>query len=138
MKTKTSSRQDRSKHRKGGTLRRDAGETTGRAKAGPGSPKAGARDEVLHIQRWQGEIDPQAVNGALLAVMRAVDAKSALTEAERARRCHMTRQKYHQLSTDVKVATVPALVQWANGHHLNAAFLFGQVVDWVCHHPPRE
>jgi hypothetical protein len=113
-------------------------EQTGEAKTGRRreretlkKAKAKARDEVLHIHRWDGEVDAQAVNEALLAVMRAVDAKSALTEAERARRCQMTRQKYHQLSTDVKVVSIPALVQWANGHHLNADFLFGEVLDWV-------
>jgi hypothetical protein len=95
------------------------------------SREARAEEEVLHIHRWEGEVNPKALNTLMLKVMRAVDAKSSRTEAELARRCHMTRQQYHQLITVTKVVTLPTFVLWANGHQVDPVFLLGEVAGLV-------
>jgi hypothetical protein len=97
--------------------------------------QAKAENAVLHIHRWEGEVDPEALNTLMLKVMRAMDAKSSRTEAAQARQCHMTRQQLHQLHTKVKVLTLPTLARWANGHHLDPAFFFGEVAALVRRRP---
>lgn len=79
------------------------------------------------MRPWQGEIDADSLNDALLRYMRCVDEKAATTEAELARRSRMTRPGLHHLHTAVPVLTVLALARWANGRQIDAGFLMWKV-----------
>lgn len=87
-----------------------------------------AGEEVLEVRRWEGEIDAEALNEAMLELIRTVDGRAGTSEAEQARRSRLSRQELHCIHTRMKNLSLVTLVKWANGQRVDAVFLLGRMV----------
>lgn len=107
---------------------------TGKKQAAPvnqmkgGAAEETTEEEVLMVRRWEGEIDAEALNDDVLELIRKVDGQSSSSEAEQARRCHLSRQELHCIHTTMKSLSLVTLVKWANGRKMDAVFLLGRMV----------
>ena len=80
------------------------------------------------VRRWEGGIDAGTLNEAMLKWIRETDGRASTSEAEQARLAHMSHQELHFIHHRMKSLSLMALVNWANGKRLDAAFVLGRMI----------
>ena len=102
------------------SARRSADQEKKRGGAGHGGRKAPRQPAYGHV-----------LNELVLLFIRHKDAISAQREAAQAARCGMTRQRLHQIHTDLKVITLPLLYQWCSGKHYRGSDVLRVMEDYL-------
>ena len=97
------------------------------------SAPAGGGEALRPGKKPRRVADGEEMNALVLAFMRRKDAVTARPEARLAADCGVTRQRLHHLHKELKVVTIPLLVQWCNGRSLRASKVLDALETYVAH-----
>lgn len=93
-----------------------------------GTPKP---PKVRVVNAWEGGVDPMVMNRAILAIIRQNEDPEKVTDTELAARSGMTRQHAHNMRSEDMVLTVPIMMKYCNGKHVELAYLIDAAASCV-------